>query len=72
LKLWFRDLLLLHHHQPGRIVNLDLRDSLERGQSRWSLSKLPARFKLFEQADRQLSRNCNRALVCEVLYFGLL
>jgi DNA polymerase-3 subunit delta' len=72
LKLWFRDLLLSHHHQPGRIVNLDLREALARGQMRWPLPELPARFRLFDQAERQLARNCNRALVCEVLYFGLL
>lgn len=72
LKLWFRDLLLIHHQQPGRIVNLDLRDALAKGQSRWPWPELPGKFKLFEQADRQLARNCNRALVCEVLYFGLL
>jgi len=72
LKLWFRDLLLIHHHQPGRIVNLDLREALARGQSRWPRATLPAKFKLFDQAERQLARNCNRALVCEVLYFGLL
>lgn len=34
LKLWFRDLLLVHHRQPGRIVNLDLQESLTRGQLR--------------------------------------
>jgi DNA polymerase-3 subunit delta' len=72
LKLWFRDLLLIHHHQPTRIVNLDLREALTQGQTRWPLAELPARFRLFEQAERQLARNCNRALVCEVLYFGLL
>jgi DNA polymerase-3 subunit delta' len=72
LKLWFHDLLLIHHQQPGRTVNLDLQDHLGRGRRRWPLPELPARFKLFEQAERQLARNCNRALVCEVLYFGLL
>lgn len=72
LKLWFRDLLLLHHRQPGRVVNLDLGEALTRGQTRWPLPQLPARFKLFEAAELQLARNCNRALVCEVLYFGLL
>jgi DNA polymerase-3 subunit delta' len=72
LKLWFRDLLLIHHHQPGRVVNLDLRETLARGQKRWGLPELPARFQLFDQAERQLARNCNRTLVCEVLYFGLL
>jgi len=72
VKLWFRDLLLIHHHQSGRIVNLDLHRSLTQGQTRWPLAALPERLELFARAERQLARNCNRALVCEVLYFGLL
>lgn len=72
LHLCFRDIFLLHRGQPQRVVNLDLRQTLEQGRQRWPLAGLAKRLPLFAEADRQLSRNCNRALVCEVLYFGLL
>jgi len=72
LKLCFRDIFLLHHHQPQRLVNLDLREALQQGLRRWPLAELSQRLSLFDKAERQLARNCNRALVCEVLYFGLL
>ncbi|NTV12377.1 MAG: DNA polymerase III subunit delta' [Desulfobulbaceae bacterium] len=72
LQLWFRDIFLLHQGQPQRVVNLDLREALEQALRRWPLAELPQRLALFEKAKNQLARNCNRALVCEVLYFGLL
>jgi len=72
LKLWFRDLYLMHQGQPQRIVNRDLGEALTQGLRRWPFSGLAPRLALFEKAERQLARNCNRALVCEVLYFGLL
>lgn len=71
LRLCFRDIFLLHRDQPQRIVNHDLHEALHQGMRRWSLPELSQRLALFDKADRQLARNCNRALVCEVLYFGL-
>jgi DNA polymerase-3 subunit delta' len=72
LRLWFRDLLLLHHRQPQRIINLDLGELLEQGAGRWPPARLAETFKLLTRAEQQLARNCNRTLVCEVLYFALL
>ena len=72
LHLCFRDIYLIHREQSQRVVNLDLREALARGKDRWPLPELSRRLPLFEKAGRQLARNCNRALVCEVLFFGLL
>jgi DNA polymerase-3 subunit delta' len=72
LRLWFRDLLLMQHHQPQRIINRDLGELLEQGPGRWPPSRVTEAFKLLARAEQQLTRNCNRTLVCEVLYFALL
>jgi DNA polymerase-3 subunit delta' len=72
LKLWFRDLVLLASNLPDEIVNSDLRDLTTGAAGRWPLSELLSRLELFDRAQRQLARNCNRALVCEDLFFGLL
>jgi len=72
LRLWFRDLLLIQHRQSQRLINRDLGELLEEGAGRWPPARLPEAFKLLDRAERQLARNCNRTLVCEVLYFALL
>ncbi len=72
LRLWFRDLVLAAQGLPEQTVNHDLRDLQDKAVSRWPLTGILERLDLFDQARRQLDRNCNRALVCESLFFALL
>ena len=72
LKLWIRDLVLLHSGQGQRILNHDLAPALAAATERWNLDELSAKLRLINQAKQQLARNCNRTLVCESLFFGLL
>ncbi|MFZ5762095.1 MAG: DNA polymerase III subunit delta' [Thermodesulfobacteriota bacterium] len=69
LRTWYRDLLLAGNSQP---LNQDLAFSWEAGRQRWPEPELLTRLGRIEQAKRELARNCNRALVCEVLFFALL
>ncbi|MDH4320961.1 MAG: DNA polymerase III subunit delta' [Desulfobulbaceae bacterium] len=73
LRLWFRDLIVTAIGGPaGLISSRDLQPLLAAALQRWSLPELIDRFDLLAEAEKQLSRNCNRALVCEVLFFALL
>jgi len=75
----FHDLALLASSPsdpaPGQVrprINQDLSPLLERAQSRWNFQQLGERLEHLRRAKRQLARNCNRGLVCEVLFFDLL
>ena len=46
--------------------------TLDEAVKRWTLTSLLERLTLFDKARKQLDRNCNRALVCESLFFALL
>jgi DNA polymerase III subunit delta' len=65
LKLWLRD-QLLGEEVPGPLPG---QDSLP--TKSWSSSELFARLQAIAVAEEQLARNCNRALVSEVLLFAL-
>ncbi len=69
LRTWYRDLLLAGPTQP---LNQDLASTWETARARWPEPELFARLDRIDRAKRELARNCNRALVCEVLFFGLL
>jgi DNA polymerase III subunit delta' len=65
IKIWLRDLLL---------AGPEARPPVEGGsgaRKSWSSNELFARLQAIDRAERQLARNCNRNLVCEVLLFGL-
>jgi len=65
LRIWLRDLLM---------GNTDLTIFLEAGDIRlkkWNSEQLFARLQAIDQAEKELARNCNRSLVCEVLLFRL-
>jgi DNA polymerase III subunit delta' len=62
LRLWLRDVLL-----GGDEFRVAMPDS---GKS-WSSELLFAKLAAIDQAERELSRNCNRTLVCEVVLFHL-
>lgn len=65
LKIWLRDLLL-----AGVAVS-HLREEGKGPRKSWSSAELFARLQAIDRAERELARNCNRNLVCEVLLFGL-
>jgi DNA polymerase-3 subunit delta' len=72
LKLWFRDLIIIASNLPEEIVNQDLLAITDKAVKSWSLTTLLPRLELFDIAQKQLARNCNKTLVCEDLFFGLL
>jgi DNA polymerase III subunit delta' len=73
LQIWLRDLLLLAAGLPSSLViSRDLIDLLAAAGGRWHQEQLLASIEQFAQARRYLQQNCNRALLCEVLFFGLL
>jgi len=65
LKIWVRD-LLLNSSATGDTVKYGFGP-----RKSWSSAELFAKLRAISQAERELARNCNRNLVCEVLLFGL-
>ena len=73
LRLWLRDLIITKIGGTSNLItSQDLQPSFAEALNRWTIADLSERFGHLEQAEKQLSRNCNRALVCEVLFFALL
>lgn len=72
LSLWIRDLLLVKNGLPEKVINRDLSQLMPAACNRWSFDELVEQITLIDTARRQLLRNCNRSLVFEVLFFGLL
>jgi len=64
LKIWLRDLLLGDVQDNGAARDGNPVKS-------WNSNELFAKLQAIDRADKQLSRNCNRNLVCEVLLFKL-
>ncbi|MBU0908424.1 MAG: DNA polymerase III subunit delta' [Proteobacteria bacterium] len=69
---WIRDIMLAHRGLSDRIINSDLRSLLPAACHRWDHEELSDKLQRISLARRQLLHNCNRTLVCEVLFFGLL
>jgi DNA polymerase III subunit delta' len=65
LKIWLRD-QLLPAPATGDIAKNDFRP-----RKSWSSAELFAKLQAISRAERELARNCNRNLVCEVLLFAL-
>lgn len=72
LKLWFRDLILLTSNLAPEFIGPDMPGSTRENSRIWTRSGLLAGLELLDKSRRQLSRNCNKTLVCENLFFGLL
>jgi DNA polymerase III subunit delta' len=64
LKIWIRDLLLV-----GQAADATANNRIPRKS--WSSAELFAKLQAISKAERELARNCNRSLVCEVLLFAL-
>ncbi len=65
LRIWIRDLLI-----AAPVTGEAVRDDISPRKS-WSSGELFAKLQVIGRAERELARNCNRNLVCEVLLFGL-
>ena len=65
LKIWVRDLLLAASTTGEAVM-----ESFGPRKS-WSSAELFAKLQAISRAERELARNCNRNLVCEVLLFAL-
>ncbi len=72
LRLFFKDVLIagLRRDAPS-FVNRDMEPEIITARERWNLEELFAKLQAVDKAERALDRNCNRALVCEVLFFQL-
>lgn len=64
LRLWIRDCLSVHYGQEETASIMGTRKD-------WSSEQYFAKLQAIDQAEKELTRNCNRTLVCEVLLFQL-
>jgi DNA polymerase-3 subunit delta' len=72
LTIWLRDIMLAHRGLTGSVISHDLRSLLPAACGRWNHAELADKLQRINRSRRQLLHNCNRTLVCEVLFFGLL
>ncbi|KPK23357.1 MAG: hypothetical protein AMJ61_15885 [Desulfobacterales bacterium SG8_35_2] len=73
LRLWYRDILLVTAGgQETSITNKDLSVPLQAASQRWNISQLHEKLRSIDTAEKQLRRNCSRALVLETLFFDLI
>jgi len=70
LALWVKDLMVRSAGGPvNAVVSHDLLHLEDYAGRRWSFDQLKERLAMIRQAQKQLRHNCNRALVCEVLFW---
>lgn len=72
LTIWLRDIMMIQNGLADKIMSHDLSHFLPDACRRWNFDVLMDQLSLINKARRQLLHNCNRTLVCEVLFFGLL
>lgn len=72
LTIWLRDVMLAHKGLSARVISSDLRACLPEACRKWDFPVLAEKLQRIDRARRQLLHNCNRTLVCEVLFFELL
>ncbi len=73
LTIWIRDLMLqATGAENEHMMSCDLIPALDSVKGRWSVHELAEKLRHIDAAKRQLFRNCNRTLICEVLFFALL
>ncbi len=69
---FYRDLLLVRHGRPdSELVNVDLREKVNRNAQRESVGSLLAKLDAISAARRHLDRNVNKQLAMEVLLLKL-
>ncbi len=67
LRRWLRDMIL----EDRCSLALYCGDLTDDTGKYWNKEELSAKLRAVDQAERELARNCQRALVCEVLLFAL-
>jgi len=72
LRLWLRDALFEFYGIEDDSEESRVRvGKAKRPPKDWSSEELFAKLQAIDRAEKELSRNCNRSLVCEVLLFAL-
>lgn len=70
LMFWVKDLMVQGAGAPAEsLANHDLRHLSGEAGRRWNFEQLGERLAMIRQAQKQLRHNCNRAFVCEVLFW---
>jgi DNA polymerase-3 subunit delta' len=73
LRYFFKETMLAHSTQtPGRTGSPELDMETDRARERWNLEELSDKIRAIDYAEQALARNCNKGLVCEVLFLRLL
>lgn len=72
LRLFFKEVMVAGCRPPSAPGHHPLAQNLGRARERWNLAELSDRIEAIDFALRALARNCNRQLVCEVLFLRLL
>jgi len=73
LRLFFKETMsALCTPAPGKTGNHELDLEVSRARERWNLDELSDKIRAIDYAEQALVRNCNRGLVCEVLFLHLL
>jgi DNA polymerase III subunit delta' len=72
LRIWLRDLLVTDSLGQDRHESTAMDGGTQRHKRRhWNFHQLFDKLHAVDQAEKELGRNCSRALVCEVLLFQL-
>jgi len=72
LRIWVKDLLLVSTSQHERIsFDFSGQTAGDKQWRRWNREQLFSKLSAIDQAEKELDRNCNRLMVCEVLLFKL-
>jgi len=73
LRIWLRDLMYLAAGGvESHIISRDLATTVPAARERWSLGELSDKLQFIGLAEKRLLRNCNRVLVCEVLFLSMI
>jgi hypothetical protein len=72
VEIWLRDLLIFRVDQnPEKLVNLDMREEVERNCAHATLDQLHSLLEKTRDAGRRVQRNLNRRMVLEDLLLGI-
>ena len=72
LRIWLRDLLMADSRgQKGDAQSAPGQEPVEHKRKFWSSPQLFDKLQAIDRAEKELGRNCNRTMVCEVLLFRL-
>ncbi len=73
LRHFFKETMLAHSTQtPAKTGSSELDLETASARERWNLGELSDKIHAIDRAEQALARNCNKGLVCEVLFLRLL